>query len=129
MLRFISGRPNLSKSNYTFKTKHTFKTRKEQSERLLTDKPGLVPIVIEKSDGCSLNSLDKNKLLINDTATIGQLIYIIREQIKIDSTEALFLSIGHVIPSTSSTMASIYDKYKDDDGWLYIAYAAENFFG
>ncbi len=129
MWRFVTGKPKLAKSSYTFKMEHTFKKRKEESDRLISKNKGIIPLIIEKSDHCNLNNLEKNKFLIRDTVTIGQLLLIIRKNIELDSREALFFSVGHNIPNTSNTLGEVYEHYKDDDGWLYISYAAENFFG
>jgi len=33
------------------------------------------------------------------------------------------------MPPTSCLIHDLYDKYKDDDGFLYISYSGENTFG
>ena len=43
---------------------------------------------------------------------------------------ALYLYVdGKYLVTPSSTITTIYDKYKSDDGFLYITYANENTFG
>jgi len=34
-----------------------------------------------------------------------------------------------VLPPSSALMTTIYDKHKDEDGFLYITYSGENTFG
>ena len=37
--------------------------------------------------------------------------------------------ICSLIPCCSLTMGQLYDKEKDEDGFLYVAYSGENTFG
>lgn len=55
--------------------------------------------------------------------------YIIRKQINMNSSMGLFLFTKGTIPSSSEKMGNIYNKFKDNDGYLYINYAFENTFG
>ncbi|CAO2610048.1 Gamma-aminobutyric acid receptor-associated protein-like 2 [Lemmus lemmus] len=47
--------------------------------------------------------------------------WIIRKRIQLPSEKAIFLS--------SLTMGQLYEKEKDEDGFLYVAYSGENTFG
>ena len=66
---------------------------------------------------------------------VAQFIYIIRSQIKIDSTMAIFIFVddphtgGKDIPASHTTIGKLYDKYADKDGFLYISYSAQLTFG
>ena len=33
------------------------------------------------------------------------------------------------LPPSVSTLQAVYDQYKDEDGFLYMTYSGENFFG
>ena len=59
--------------------------------------------------------------------------FIIRKQIETtninQSGYGLFLFTNGIIPSIVEKMGNVYNKYKDDDGYLYINYAFENTFG
>lgn len=46
-----------------------------------------------------------------------------------NSSMGLFLFTNGIIPSNTESMGFIYNKYKDNDGYLYINYAFENTFG
>jgi hypothetical protein len=41
----------------------------------------------------------------------------------------LFICVNDFIPPTSITMITLYENYKDNDGFLYINYLLENTFG
>jgi GABA(A) receptor-associated protein len=61
---------------------------------------------------------------------MSEVIYIIRNRIKLDSKEAIFIFVGNgtLVPSNYS-INEVYDTYKNEDGFLYIIYTAENTFG
>ena len=41
----------------------------------------------------------------------------------------LYLFVNGNLPTTSEQMNNIYDKYKSEDGFLYVTYSGENTFG
>jgi GABA(A) receptor-associated protein len=61
--------------------------------------------------------------------TCGQFVYVIRKRLKLPAEKAIFLFVGRVIPPTAAMLNSIYEQYKDPDGFLYISYSDENVFG
>jgi GABA(A) receptor-associated protein len=56
-------------------------------------------------------------------------VYVIRKRLKLPAEKAIFLFVGRVIPPTAAMLNSIYEQYKDPDGFLYISYSDENVFG
>jgi len=61
---------------------------------------------------------------------VGNLLYIIRQDAKINKSQGVFLFINDtVLPPLSEKIGKLHEKYKDLDGFLYICYAAENVFG
>lgn len=77
-----------------------------------------------------LPEINKKKFLCPGDITVGQFQYIIRKRFAIQSNENLFLIIaGKYLAPTSSLLSQVYEDYHDDDGFLYITYAAENTFG
>lgn len=130
MWKFITGTPKPSKSTYTFKMQYPFDKRKVETDRLLSKYPDKIPIIIENSDGSDLPNINKNKVIMKDAITIGQLIIYIRRKISLEPSKALFLFVDNsVIPPTQSTIGDMYNRYKDRDGFLYITYTSENTFG
>jgi len=47
----------------------------------------------------------------------------------LNEEKAIFLFINEVLPPSSALMSQIYEKHKDEDGFLYITYSGENTFG
>lgn len=69
------------------------------------------------------------KYLVPRDLTMGQFLYIIRRRLHISPEKAIFLFVKNTIPSTTSLINEVYERYKDDDGYLYISYSQENTFG
>ena len=55
--------------------------------------------------------------------------YIIRKRIKLKPEEALFVIVNNNLVSSSEQINSVYEKHKDEDGFLYVIYTSENTFG
>jgi GABA(A) receptor-associated protein len=61
--------------------------------------------------------------------TIGQFIYVIRKRLRLPAEKAIYLFCCGNIPASSALVHSVYEQYKDEDGFLYITYSGENVFG
>lgn len=60
---------------------------------------------------------------------------------ELDPQKAIFLFVGDQFPpsctlftfysltSVASLMSELYEKYKDEDGFIYLTYSGENTFG
>jgi len=127
---FVKGSPKPSKYDYEFKMTYPFDKRKEESSKLLIKYNNKYPIILEKADTSLLPISNKKKYLLPSNLTIGQFILIIRKQIKLESSNAIFLFVdNNIIPQTIETIEKLYSKYADKDGFLYITYCSENTFG
>lgn len=94
---------------------------------LLAKHPTRVPVWIEGYKGEI--QIDRNKYLIEKDMMISNVIYIIRQRIKLSSKKAMFVFINNTIPPTSMTIGQLYSNEKSDNGMLYITYKCENTFG
>ena len=112
-----------------FKTKNRFEDRRSESNKIINKYPLRVPIIVEKCDKSLINDIDKNKYLVPNDLNMNQFVYIIRKRIKLDQSQSIFLMINNTICPSNPPVGSVYDDYKDDDGFLYIKYTNENTFG
>ncbi|KAI7900249.1 autophagy protein Atg8 ubiquitin like protein [Cokeromyces recurvatus] len=117
------------KAFQSFKQKYSFDTRKKESERIRQKYPDQVPVICEKIIKNDISTVDKKKYLVPVDLTIGQFIYVIRKRIKLSPEKAIFIFINGILPPVSETMKVVFNKYKDEDGFLYIKYSGENTFG
>lgn len=119
-----------SKKNLSYKDNITFNERKNESMRIREKYPDRIPCIVELSNRLNDIKLDKNKYLVPNDLTCGQLLYIIRKRVKIGAEKALFMYVSKkVLPPSSSLLSQIYSEHKDEDGFLYLRVESENTFG
>jgi GABA(A) receptor-associated protein len=123
-------RRNLLINEYSkFKDTYPYISRFHESSRVLNKYPDRIPVICEKSKDCKMDEIDKHKYLVPVDLTCGQFIYIIRKRLKLPAEKAIFIFINGSIPPTSTSIAEIYYKNKNEDGFLYVTYTSENVFG
>lgn len=119
-------------SEKRFIDKFSFYERNIESTKIIKRYPDRVPVICEKnSRDFGIPDINKHKYLVPYNLTIGQFIYVIRKQIRLPASSALFLFVGEdaILLPISSKMNDIYHQYKNKDGFLYIMYSRENVFG
>jgi len=112
-----------------FKKQYPLYERLQESQKVLHNYPDKVPVICEKDNRVQNCGIKKRKYLVSRDLTIGQFIFIIRNNVQMRSDMGLFLFTNGIIPSSSDTIEYIYNKFKENDGFLYINYAFENTFG
>ena len=61
---------------------------------------------------------------------MSEVMSVVRKHLEMGRDQGLFLlAQGKHMMKPSSTLLSMYDKYKDEDGFLYVLYAEENVYG
>lgn len=103
--------------------------RKEEVERVLEKYPDRIPIIVEIDKKSGLPELDKTKYLISRDLTVGQFQHVIRKRISLTPDKAIFFFVNNTLPTTSEIMSNVYDKHKDEDGFLVMRVTSENTFG
>ena len=124
----LSKKKYLEKTEFDFKKKHTFSKRKDESELIMVKYPNRVPVIVERFS-MDLPELDRKKYLVPDDLSMANFMYVIRKRIKISEEKSIFLFINNKIIQMSKLMGEVYDKNRDEDGFLYIKYCGESTFG
>jgi len=113
----------------TFRNKNSFDTRSQEAKNILQKYTDRIPIIVEKHNSCILPEVDKCKYLVPKDMTMSQFIFVIRKRVKLNPTQALFITVNHSLVTASQTVGDIYENQKDEDGFLYVVYTSENTFG
>ena len=118
-------------STSSFKKKHPFEKRKEEADRILAKYPQRIPVICEKDTRSKdIPNIDRQKYLVPDDLSVANFIYVIRKRIKISPDKNIYLFVNNkVLPASAQFISTLYEKYKDEDGFLYITYAGESTFG
>jgi hypothetical protein len=97
----------------------------------MANHPTRVPVWIERAEGeTSVDELDRHKYLIEKDMTMAQVVYIIRNRIKLDSKHALFIFVGKgVLPANTATVGQTYKEHAGEDYMLHVKYRLEKTFG
>ena len=110
----------------------SFECRVRQTDIMCMRHPDKVPVMLdEHGDAGNQLALKKKKFMIPRNVTCAQFIVMIRERIQLHPTQTLFFMTvpkHHLICGTT-TIGELYDKEKNDDGFLYVVYAFEHSFG
>ncbi|XP_020681771.1 autophagy-related protein 8f isoform X1 [Dendrobium catenatum] len=113
----------------SFKKEHSLVTRKEESARIMRKYEDRIPVIVEKVQRSDIQCVDKRKYLVPRDLTVGQFAAVIRKRICLPSEKAMFLFVDNILPATGALMSELYNEKKDEDGFLYVVYSAENTFG
>jgi GABA(A) receptor-associated protein len=103
--------------------------RKEVADRIKSKYPDRIPVIVEKAPKSDAPDIDKKKYLVPADITVGKFVFEIRKHMKLSPEKAIFLFVNNTLPPTADLIANIYERYKDEDGFLYITYSGENTFG
>ena len=112
----------------SYKNMYTLEKRQDEALRIKEKYPNRVPIICERYT-VGDPEIDRKKYLVPDDLSISNFIYVIRKRIKLKPENALYLFVNGKILNGTGLLAQIYEKNKDNDGFLYIKYTLENTFG
>ena len=99
------------------------------ADKILEKHPDRIPVIVKRGNKSTLENIKKNKFLVPKLFTLQQFVHVIRRNLDLDSSTALFFFINNTLPKMTDTMLEIYNNYKSEDKFLYITYTDENTFG
>lgn len=104
--------------------------RKITSNRILSQHPDRIPVIVECSDQLQMeHPLKKNKFAVPYDLTLAQFMFVIRKHMKLEPEYAIFAFINNRLHPTSSPIGTIYAQEKTEDGFMYIDVFQESTFG
>ncbi|MCB0371060.1 MAG: hypothetical protein KDD45_16975 [Bdellovibrionales bacterium] len=63
------------------------------------------------------------------TFTVFKLIMVIKNKLKINQTEAIYLFAGNTLLHAEQTLEDVYEKYVSEDKFLHLGYCEYPTFG
>ncbi|XP_072379081.1 microtubule-associated protein 1 light chain 3 beta-like [Diabrotica undecimpunctata] len=118
-------------NNVSKKPVKTIEIRKEEVLAIRNRFPTKIPIIVQRFyKETHLPHLDKSKFLVPQEITMSQFQTIIRNRIRLNSHQALYLLVNNrSMMSLTLTLAEVYAEHADSDGFLYVTYASQEVFG
>lgn len=111
------------------KTK-TLEQRKAEYDMMKRKYPSRTCIFLEKAPNSKLPEIDKNKFLVPNDLTVGQMLHVIRKRLSIDAAKSIFLfTERNTVPMTVQSIGDLYKQHANEDGFLYMTYNIEDTFG
>jgi GABA(A) receptor-associated protein len=104
--------------------------RKAESQRIKLKYPNRIPLILFKDKKSNLPQINRYKYLIPGDLTLAQFIQVIRKKIKLTPEKAIFIfTEDNTLVKISDLIYTLYTRYKNEDGFLYLIYYEENTFG
>jgi len=113
----------------SFKDQFSSDERLKESNNIIAKYPDRIPVIIEKYSNADLPDMEKNKYLVPRDMTVGHFIHMLSKRMQLDPSKALFVFVHNTLPQTASRMDSLYNTFKEEDGFLYMCYSTEKTFG
>jgi len=130
-LSFYHNNNNTSSSVSSYKNKYTLDERKQQSEMILAKYPSYVPVIVECDS--SIGVMKKQKFLVPQDVNCSHIVIAIRNQLKLNSSQSLFIFCNDTIICPTNNVGQAYHKYleiqNDGDKFFHIYVTSENTFG
>lgn len=113
-----------------FKQRKNFTDRSKDALNIKTQHPSKIPVIVERSTSeKTLPVLDKQKFLVPDHVTVTELIRVLRRRLDLAPGQAFFLLSERGLPPGTQTLAELWESDHDEDGFVYVFYAAQETFG
>ena len=109
---------------FKFKTKYSKEERTKDFEELQRKHPNKYPIVFEKMPNTNFEDLNKEKYLIDPELSFRQVNYFVKGKLSLEDEHKniRFFINGKIPIKSNENVKDIYDKYKQNDGFLYLGY-------
>jgi len=114
-----------------FKQRRTFGSRVKDAQTVKEKYPDKIPMIIERyAREKNLPTLEQTKFLIPAEFTMCDLVRCIRRRMNLHPNQSFFFLVNdRALVSNSATVSDVYEREKDDDGFLYVVYASQEMFG
>ncbi|KAK0413912.1 hypothetical protein QR680_007054 [Steinernema hermaphroditum] len=121
--------PNVYEPNY--KERRMLSQRKRLFAEVTQKNPGKIPLIIERLRGEKyLPVIDRCQFLVTETTTVAELTAVIRRRLVLTSDQSLVIFINEkTIPSPLTSMWKLYEDERDEDGFMYVTYSSQSYFG
>jgi len=120
-------------NNKSFKSETSLDKRIQLAAKIRALYAERLPVIVEKTASSNAPEISKKKFLVPADMPVSKFFMEVKRQLQVTgdhSAVAIFLFVNKsVLPPSGTLMSQIYEKYKDEDGFMYVTYSGENTFG
>merc|ERR1712130_565906 len=118
-------------SNNSYKKTVGFQERVKEAAEKRRRYPTKIPLIVERSGGeKSLPEMDKIKWIVPHETTLLHFGIALKQRLRCPHQQQFFLLVnGREIPPVLSSIAYLHQQYSDEDGFLYLTYSSQEFYG
>lgn len=110
----------------SFKSENSLVDRISVAQTILSRYPDRIPVIVESTKDLVIS---KKKFLVPVDLTVAKFIMEVRKHTQVGVYDGLFVFVDNALLMPSSSIYSAYDRYKDEDGFLYVMFSKEISFG
>ncbi|GIY64590.1 autophagy-related protein 8c [Caerostris darwini] len=111
-----------AKTEWKYKKRKSFESRKQESLDIYHLYPKSVPIILERAPNGKTPTAQKEKYLVPRNLSVTNFILMVKKNMILNHDASIYLlSKGKVLPP-SWTMGEVFNEEKDEDGFLYLTY-------
>ena len=105
--------------------------RKEKLQKLLAKNPNKIPLIFEKHKDSTLKLATENaKFISTKNIKLGEFTKQLRDMWQLEADLTLFFSCGNKsMLNPDMLIGDLYERHKEEDGYLYIQYREVEAFG
>lgn len=131
----LIGRKRSIDDANAFRRSLAYEKRAELFHKLRERYPDRLPFILVRAGQSQRNATPaaiKSRFLVPPDFTMAQVLLEVRKCMAppLQPHQAIYLFVGNgILVPTSTLMCDIYERFKDEDGFLYLYYGGENTFG
>eukprot|EP01017_Pseudomicrothorax_dubius_P034677 TRINITY_DN477_c0_g1_i4.p1 TRINITY_DN477_c0_g1~~TRINITY_DN477_c0_g1_i4.p1 ORF type:complete len:123 (+),score=33.17 TRINITY_DN477_c0_g1_i4:41-409(+) len=111
-------------SMFKYKATKSLAERKKRAEDAFLQSPGRIPVIIEKHVKSKIESDVESKFAVKKEYDVAKLINQLTVRFSLPKDKTLFLfANGKTVLTSNMKLEEVYQKYKDEDGFLYLMYS------
>lgn len=112
-----------------FKLINDYETRRKLYEKIHTAYPDRYPVIVDRKHFQDPD-IDKHKFLVPNTTTMAFVINQVRSRMAShSSTDTTLFFVNNTLVRVIDLIDNVYEKYHDEDGFLYLTYTSAPTFG
>ena len=127
ILKYIVSKPSTPSIIYSHKARYTFEERSNDSCHIY-DILKKIPLILEKEESSNLPEIEINNYVLPKNITVGEFMVYLRKKCFNLNKENMFIFISksNYVPKLEEKMSDLYEKFKDNDGFIYCKYTTKN---